>query len=79
MRSQKPRPISRKFEKGDFLSPKELKQLIENHLDRHVEIGAINDLEFKPEYPTGVNAIITDESKNEDIKEGTKEKFTVKM
>ncbi|MEO9003145.1 MAG: DUF3945 domain-containing protein, partial [Ginsengibacter sp.] len=48
--------IARKFEKGDFLTPKELKQLIENHLDRQVEIGAINDLEFKQGYPTGVNA-----------------------
>ena len=71
--------IAKKFEKGNFLTPQELKQLIESHLDRHVEIGAMNDLEFKPGYPTGVNAIITNENKKEDIKEGTKEKFTVKM
>jgi hypothetical protein len=64
--------IARKFEKGDFLTPKELKQLIENHLDRHVEIGAINDLEFKQGYPTGVNAIVTDDHKTEEIKQEKK-------
>lgn len=71
--------IANKFKKGDFLTPQELKQMIENHLDRHVEIGAINDLEFKPGYPTGMNAIVIDENKKQYIKEGTKEKFNIKM
>jgi hypothetical protein len=43
--------------------------MVENHLDRHVEIGAINDLEFKAGYPTGVNARVTDENKTEAVKQ----------
>jgi hypothetical protein len=54
--------IAHKFKKGEFLTPKELKQMVENHLDRHVEIGAINDLKFKHGYPTGVNATVIDEN-----------------
>jgi hypothetical protein len=61
--------IANKFKKGEFLTPKELKQMVENHLDRHVEIGAINDLEFKPGYPAGINAIVTEANKTESVKE----------
>ena len=64
--------IAHKFEKGEFLTPKELKQMVENHLDRHVEIGAINDLEFKPGYPTGVNATVIDENATEEHFDKTK-------
>ncbi len=59
--------IAHKFEKGEFLTPKELKEMVENHLDLHVEIGAINDLEFKPGYPTGVNATVIDENATEEL------------
>ena len=61
--------IAHKFEKGEFVTPKELKQMVENHLDRHVEIGALNDLEFKAGYPTGVNARVIDENKTEEVKQ----------
>jgi Protein of unknown function (DUF4099)/Protein of unknown function (DUF3945) len=78
--------ISLKFEKGEFLTPKELKQMVENHLDRHVEIGAINDLEFKPGYPTGVNATVIDQyatenhvDKTETINEQPKKKVNIKL
>ena len=71
--------IAGKIKKGDFLTPQELKQMIENHLDRHVEIGAMNDLEFKPGYPTGVNAIITEENKTKTNTEKPEKKFPVKM
>jgi len=78
--------IALKFEKGEFLTPKELKQMVENHLDRHVEIGAINDLEFKPGYPTGVNATVIDENATEDhvdktetINEQPKKKVNIKL
>ncbi|HET7116097.1 MAG TPA: DUF3945 domain-containing protein [Hanamia sp.] len=71
--------IAGKIKKGDFLTPKELKQMVENHLDRHVEIEAMNDLEFKPGYPTGVNAIITEENKTKNNTEKPEKKLTVKM
>jgi Protein of unknown function (DUF3945)/Protein of unknown function (DUF4099) len=78
--------IAHKFERGEFLTPKELKQMVENHLDRHVEIGAINDLEFKPGYPTGVNATVIDENATEDhvnktesINEQPKKKVNIKL
>src|SRR5664279_4348379 len=78
--------IAQKFERGEFLTPKELKQMVENHLDRHVEIGAINDLEFKPGYPTGVNATVIDENateehfdKTETITEQPKKKVSIKL
>src|SRR5664279_1550001 len=78
--------IAHKFERGEFLTPKELKQMVENHLDRHVEIGAINDLEFKPGYPTGVNATVIDENateehfdKTETITEQPKKKVSIKL
>lgn len=71
--------IAGKIKKGDFLTPKELKQMIENHLDRHVEIGVMNDLEFKPGYPSGVNAIVTNGINTEVTKEEPKKKFSVKM
>ncbi len=61
--------IAHKFEKGEFVTPKELKQMVENHLDRHVEIGALNDLEFKAGYPTGINARVIDEDKTEEVKQ----------
>ena len=67
------------IKKGEFLTPQELKQMIENHLDRHVEIGVMNDFEFKPGYPTGVNAIVTDGNNTEVNKEQPKKKFSVKM
>ena len=69
--------IAHKFEKGEFLTPKELKQMVENHLDRHVEIGAINDLEFKAGYPTGVNARVTDENNTEAVKQEYKQDIRV--
>lgn len=71
--------IAGKIKKGDFLTPQELKQMVENHLDRHVEIEAMNDLEFKPGYPTGVNAIITEVDKTKTNTEKTEKKFPVKM
>jgi hypothetical protein len=78
--------IAHKFERGEFLTPKELKQMVENHLDRHVEIGAINDLEFRPGYPTGVNATVIDENateehfdKTETINEQPKKKVNIKL
>ena len=71
--------IAGKIKKGEFLTPQELKQMIENHLDRHVEIGVMNDLEFKPGYPSGVNAIVTDGNNTEVNKEQPKKKFSVKM
>lgn len=71
--------ITGKIKKGEFLTPQELKQMIENHLDRHVEIGVMNDLEFKPGYPSGVNAIVTDRNNTEVNKEHPKKKFSVKM
>lgn len=71
--------IAGKIKKGDFLTPQELKQMVENHLDRHVEIGAMNDLEFKPGYPTGVNAIITEVDKTKTNTEKPQKKFPVKM
>ena len=71
--------IAGKIKKGDFLTPQKLKQMVENHLDRHVEIGAMNDLEFKPGYPTGVNAIITEENKTKTNTEIPAKKFPVKM
>ena len=71
--------IAEKIKKGDFLTPKELKQMVENHLDRHVEIGAMNELEFKPGYPTGVNAIITEVDKTKSNTEKPEKKFPVKM
>jgi hypothetical protein len=71
--------IAGKIKKGEFLTPKELKQMVENHLDRHVEIGVMNDLEFKPGYPTGVNAIVTDRNNTEVNQEQPKKKFSVKM
>lgn len=61
--------IAKKFKKGDSLTPQELKQMVENHLDQHIEIGAINDLEFKPGYPTGINAIVTDTNTVEAVNE----------
>ena len=61
--------IANKFKKGEFITPKELKQMIENHLDRHIEVGAMDDLEFKPGYPTGVNATVADENKMEELKQ----------
>jgi len=64
--------ITGKIKKGEFISPKELKQMIENHLDRHIEVGAMDDLEFKPGYPTGVNAMVTDENKREEVKQNSK-------
>lgn len=69
--------IAHKFEKGEFLTPKELKQMVENHLDRHVEIGAINDLEFKPGYPTSVNATVVDTDKTEAIKQKHKKDIQI--
>ena len=71
--------IAGKIKKGEFLTPQELKQMIENHLDRHVEIGVMNDLEFKPGYPSGVNAIVTDGNNTEVNKEQPKKKFSIKM
>lgn len=71
--------IAGKIEKGEFLTPKELKQMIENHLDRHVDIGAMNDLSFKPGYPTGVNAGVTEDGNTEANTEKTRKKFAVKM
>jgi len=71
--------IAGKIKKGEFLTPQELKQMIENHLDRHVEIGVMNDLEFKPGYPSGVNAIVTDGNNTEVNKEESKKKFSIKM
>jgi len=71
--------IAGKIKKGEFLTPQELKQMIENHLDRHIEIGVMKDLEFKPGYPTGVNAIVTDGNNTEVTKEQPKKKFSVKM
>ena len=64
--------IAGKIKRGEFISPKELKQMIENHLDRHIEVGAMDDLEFKPGYPTGVNATVTDENKTEEVKQNYK-------
>jgi len=69
--------IAHKFEKGEFLTPKELKQMVENHLDRHVEIGAINDLEFKAGYPTSVNATVVDTDKTEAIKQKHKKDIQI--
>ena len=71
--------IADKIKKGEFLTPQELKQMIENHLDHHVEIGVMNDLEFKPGYPTGVNAIVTNENNTEVNKVQPKKKFSVKI
>jgi hypothetical protein len=71
--------IAGKIKKGEFLTPQELKQMVENHLDRHVEIGVMNDLEFKPGYPTGINAIVTDRNNTEVNEEQPKKKFSVKM
>jgi len=68
--------IAGKIKKGDFLTPKELKQMIENHLDRHVEVGAMDDLEFKPGYPTGVNATVTDTNKTEEVKQNHTKEIT---
>jgi len=61
--------IAGKIKKGEFITPKELKQMIENHIDRHIEVGAMDDLEFKPGYPTGVNATVTDANKTEEAKQ----------
>ena len=61
--------IAGKIKKGEFITPKELKQMIENHLERHIEVGAMDDLEFKPGYPTGVNATVTDTNKTEEVKQ----------
>ncbi|MEO9209558.1 MAG: DUF3945 domain-containing protein [Ginsengibacter sp.] len=69
--------IAHKFEKGEFLTPKELKQMVENHFDRHVEIGAINDLEFKPGYPTGANATVVDTDKTEAVKQKHKQDIQI--
>lgn len=67
--------IANKFEKGEFITPKELKQMIENHLDRHVEVGAIDNLEYKAGFPTGVNAIVAEDNKPSS---GTKEEEGIK-
>ncbi|MDQ2719367.1 MAG: DUF3945 domain-containing protein [Bacteroidota bacterium] len=69
--------IAHKFEKGEFLTPKELKQMVENHLDLQLEIGAINDLEFKAGYPTGVNAGATDGNNIEEVKQGQKQDIQI--
>jgi hypothetical protein len=69
--------IAHKFEKGEFLTPKELKQMVENHLDRHVEIGAINDLEFKAGYPTGANVTVVDTDKTEAVKQKHKQDIQI--
>lgn len=69
--------IARKFERGEFLTPKEIKQMVESHLDRAVEISAINNLEFKPGYPTGINASVIDENKTAEVKHNYTESIQV--
>ena len=69
--------IAAKIKKGEFLTPKELKQMIENHLDRHIEVGAMDNLEFKPGYPTGVNAIVIGENKTEEVKQNHKQDILI--
>lgn len=69
--------IAGKIKKGEFITPKELKQMIENHLDRHIEVGAMDDLEFKPGYPTGVNATVTDENKMEEVRQNSTQDILV--
>jgi hypothetical protein len=62
--------IARKFEKGKFLTPKEIKEMVESYLDRHEEIGVFSGLEFKAGYPTGINASVIDENKSGEVKPG---------
>jgi hypothetical protein len=53
-----------KLKKGAFITPKELKQMIENHLDRHIETGVIPEesLVFKAGNPTGIDVVIKDDA-----------------
>ena len=59
--------IARKFERGEFLKPKEIKEMVESYLDRHTGMGAFSDLEFKAGYPTGINASVIDEHKTGEV------------
>lgn len=67
--------IAQKFEKSELLSPKELKQMIENHLDKHIDVNAIDNFEYKAGFPTGVNAIVTEDQEDKE----EKKTYTVKM
>src|ERR1017187_170550 len=59
---------ARKFEKGKFLTPKEIKEMVESYLDRLEEIGVFSGMEFKAGYPTGINASVIDENKSGEVK-----------